>query len=151
METNLYLQRIIFTDVSTIGDLTWQGGEFQCSILEDTCRHRDINNNQKLEANEKVYGKTAIPAGRYEIKMQWSQHFQRKMPFLQNVPLFSGAMIHWGNKPADTFGCLLVGAKTDQPDWISESQKSYNELEPKILDALSKGPLYINITGGYSA
>lgn len=158
-DSNLNLRRIIFTDVSTIGDLVWEGGEFICNTLEDTCRRRDKNKDGRLQREEKVYGQTAIPSGRYEIKMELSGHFKRKMPFLYgycvgrdpNNPkfLFNDVMIHWGNWSKQTLGCILVGKKmSDTPDFISESQKNYNDLEPRILEALSAGRLFINIEGG---
>lgn len=148
---NLSLMRKIYTDNSTIGDLYFNG-EFMCNTIEDSCRRRDKNNDGKLQASEKVYGQTAIPSGHYEIKMEFSNHFQRKMPFLQNVPLFEGIMIHWGNSPKDVLGCIATGsAVKDTPDWVSSSQKAYNDLEPKIVKALSEGPLFITIVGGYSA
>lgn len=151
METNLYLKRIIFTDNSTIGDLYWDGGNFECNTLEDTCRKRAGDDNI-LQASEKVWGETAVPAGRYEIKMQWSTHYQRKMPHLQNVPYFSGIMIHWGNFPKDTLGCIILGVKDPKaPDFVAESHIHYNEFEPKVLAALEKGQLFINIDGGYTA
>ena len=117
MDTTLQLHREIFTDKSTIGDL-FLGPEFLCNTLEDSCR-QDKNKDGILQQNEKVFGLTAIPAGTYEIKMEQSNHFQRKMPFLQKVPYFSGVMIHWGNKPEHTNGCILVGSKYAE-DFISE-------------------------------
>jgi hypothetical protein len=148
VESELYLNRFVFTNKSTIGELSWKGGEFECNTLEDTCR-RDKNLNKKLDPSEKVYGETAIPSGRYQVKMQWSARYQRKMPFLQNVPMFEGIMIHWGNFPKDTFGCILVGDHDpDSPDFVSGSQKAYNDLEPKLAKALTLGPLFINVQGG---
>ena len=44
----------------TIGRLSVRG-EFFCNTLEDTVRD--------LTKTEKVYGKTAIPAGTYEVSM----------------------------------------------------------------------------------
>lgn len=150
MDSELLLTRHIFTDKSTIGELKWKGGEFECHTLEDTCR-RDKNNDGRLQSEEKIFGETAIPAGRYEIKMEWSEHYKRKMPFLQNVPYFQGIMIHWGNWAKDTKGCILVGDKDPHaPDFIAASQKNYNELEPKIVKCLAEGKLYINIMGGLS-
>ncbi len=147
----LVLKRMIYTDESTEGDL-FLGEVFECNTLEDTCRNRDKNYDGRLSLDEKVFGKTAIPAGRYEIKMEWSNKFKRKMPHLQNVPYYSGIMIHWGNKAADTYGCILTGRMDPRvPDWISSSQKTYNDLEPKIVAALKDGPLFINIYGGYAS
>lgn len=149
-DTNIYLKRNIFTDITTIGDLFW-GPDFFCNTLEDTCRKRAGDDNV-LTAAEKVPGKTAIPAGRYEIKMEWSNHYQRMMPHLQNVPLFTYIMMHWGNKAEDTDGCVLVGVHAaDMVDWIGASQATYNRLEPKITEALAVGRLFISISGGYTA
>ena len=58
---------------------------------------------------EKVAGKTAIPTGRYRVMMSYSKTYKRRMPFLQNVPHFTGIMIHTGNSVDDTRGCILVG------------------------------------------
>lgn len=148
MDTTLILNRVIYTDNSTIGDLLIDG-VFQCNTLEDTCRRR-AGPDGILQPHEKVYGETAIPSGKYEIKMEWSNHFKRKMPFLQDVPYFSGVMIHWGNRPKDTLGCILVGTKSMKDDWIENSLKNYNLLEPKLTKALELGKLFISIGGGYT-
>lgn len=158
-ERNLYLKRLIFTDESTIGDLYWDGGEFECHTLEDSCR-RDKNADGRLTRDEKVYGATAIPSGRYEIRMDYSPRYKRKMPFLfgylvgRGDPknLFNDVMIHWGNWAKDTNGCILVGERIGgRADFISASQKNYNELEPKIIEALKYGKVYINVEGGLKA
>ena len=69
---------------------------------------------------KKVYGETAIPTGIYKLEMnvvspkyslvKWYQDLCKgKMPRLLNVPGFEGVLIHPGNTPLDTFGCVLVG------------------------------------------
>jgi hypothetical protein len=59
--------------------------------------------------DEKIAGITAIPAGRYEITLEDSPHFKRELPYLHDVPEFTGILIHAGNTPEDTRGCILVG------------------------------------------
>lgn len=91
----------------TIGKLSIQSdpnGEFlpTCFILEDTVRAPGV----------KVFGKTAIPAGRYKITMTFSQKFQVLLPLLNDVPMFDGIRIHPGNTEAETEGCLLTGQRT---------------------------------------
>lgn len=148
---NLLLKRLIYTDHSTMGDI-FIGEEFQTNSLEPTCRNRDKNLDGKLSPEEKVKNLTAIPAGRYQIKMSWSNHFQRNMPHLLNVPLFADVMIHWGNYPKDTQGCICTGKQLpDIVDFISESQKAYNDLEKKIITGLKTEPVFISILGGYVA
>lgn len=84
----------------TIGTLEVDGKYF-CDTLED--RVRD------LSWEKKVPGETAIPAGRYEVIVNISPRFKRKLPRLLNVPGFEGILIHRGNTPEDTAGCILVG------------------------------------------
>lgn len=68
---------------------------------------------RNLSAERKVHGKTAIPEGTYRIELKESPKFKRVMPYLMNVPHFSGIMIHWGNSVKDTLGCILVGDRAD--------------------------------------
>lgn len=91
------VKRIFMGSEYTIGKLYIDGAYF-CDTLEDTVR-----------TGEKVYGKTAIPAGTYKVKMTWSPRFKRYLPELLNVPNFSGVRIHSGNTATDTEGCLLLG------------------------------------------
>ena len=74
---------------------------YLCDTLEPT--YRNLAKESKLE------GKTAIPFGTYEIEMGMSRKYRMTMPYLKNVPFFKGIMIHSGNFPKDTHGCILVG------------------------------------------
>ena len=86
---NLSLIRDIFTENSTTGKLFIEN-DFECFVLEDEDR--------KLEAGgKKVYGKTAIPRGRYKIELDWSPKYGRDMPHVLDVPHFDGIRIHTGN------------------------------------------------------
>ena len=76
-------------------------GKYFCDTLED--RVRDLSREKK------VPGQTAIPAGKYEVIVNISPRFRRKLPRLLNVPGFEGILIHRGNTPEDTAGCILVG------------------------------------------
>lgn len=84
----------------TIGELLIDGVYF-CDTLED--RVRDLTKEPKIA------GRTAIPEGEYEIIINISPRFRRKLPRLLDVPGFSGVLIHRGNSAEDTAGCILVG------------------------------------------
>jgi hypothetical protein len=115
----LLLKRRWYSDRSTIGALTF--GEFSCFTLEDRVR----------EPGVKVQDKTAIPAGRYRVVVDFSQRFQRRMPLLLDVPMFTGIRIHSGNTAEDTRGCILVG-EWRAPDWVGDSRRAFARLFPLI-------------------
>lgn len=64
-------------------------------------------------ATWKVQNETAIPEGKFEVRMTFSNRFQRIMPELIGVPGFAGVRIHGGNTDKDTDGCILCGQMKD--------------------------------------
>ena len=136
-EMELKLKREVFTDNSTIGSL-YVDGVFECYILED--KDRGINDTLTLEQimRVKVYGKTCIPYGRYEVDWTMSARFKKMMPILLNVTGWSGIRIHAGNSEIDSLGCLLCG-RLKLNDRISESTLATNRLYKKIEAAKKQG------------
>lgn len=96
----LKVERRFLSSEYTIGRLEVDGIYF-CDTLED--RVRDLSQEKK------VPGETAIPAGKYQVIVNISPRFKRKLPRLLDVPGFEGVLIHRGNTPQDTAGCILVG------------------------------------------
>lgn len=100
----------------TIGDLGING-RFFCNTIEDAVRNLpaecpDTPRGKSCACKEKVYARTAIPAGRYRITLEYSPRFKRRMPCLHDVPHFLGVLIHPGNTEADSAGCIIVGENT---------------------------------------
>ena len=89
----------------TIGQLYIEDKYF-CDTLEDTVRD--------LVTEKKVKGRTAIPAGRYRVVLNWSPRFGKPLPLLLDVPHFEGIRIHAGNTAKDTEGCILVGENRER-------------------------------------
>ena len=141
----LYLKRDTFTDTSTTGVLSIDG-QFECYILEDKCRDlHDHMDTTEIEG-KKVYGKTAIPYGRYEVDFTMSNRFKVMMPLLLNTKGFKGIRIHSGNTEVDSLGCLLCGKKRAN-DTITESKSATNLLYSKIQSAkMHKEKIFITIT-----
>ena len=127
----LQLVRNTFGAESTIGEL-FRDGQFECFTLEDTVRA------------VKIPGKTAIPAGTYEVTVNFSPHFGRPLPLLLDVPEFEGVRIHPGNRPQDTEGCILVG-RTKGADFVGESRLAFDALFPQIQAAVAQGKVTIEI------
>lgn len=111
------------TDSSIISELYFDG-EFQCYILEGV--------------------KTAIPAGRYEVRLTHSPKFDRTMPILCDVPGHQGIRIHPGNTAKDTEGCLLPGRVIANDNMIRNSVEAYESLFARLEK--SPGPRWITIS-----
>lgn len=126
---NLQLNRKYLKEGYTIGVLSVDGVYF-CDTLED--RVRD------LMREEKIPGRTAIPAGRYEVVVNISPRFRRKLPRLLNVPGFDGILIHRGNTPEDTAGCILVGENKVRGQLIHSTTYEL-ELTKRLERAQGKG------------
>lgn len=138
----LVLKRKYLGDTYTIGDLYINGVLF-CNTLEDTVR--DINKNGKFDNGEiKVFAKTAIGYGRYELIMTLSNRFKKVMPLLLNVPNFAGVRIHSGNDSDDTEGCILVGKNTEKGK-VTTSRVTADLLYDKINTAIKKEKVFITI------
>ena len=80
----------------------------------------------------------AIATGSYRVKMQWSPKFGKLLPCLQDVPGRSSILIHAGNRPYDTQGCILVGVNT-KVGMILNSRDCLTLLVNKIRSALYNG------------
>lgn len=120
----LVLQRLREIDGATLGRLAVCNGpktHFICATLEPKVR------------DKKIKGQTAIPAGEYRIKYSPSQKYGKNMPFLLNVPNFTGIMIHTGNELKDTEGCILVGyRKYPEKAYLYSSRKTFDLLDTII-------------------
>lgn len=101
---------------TTLGVLFVDGAR-ECYSLEDAVRD-----------GVKIYGETAIPAGRYRIELGWSPAFKRIMPRLQSVPGFEGVLIHWGNSAADTLGCIITGGQVEDAEHVTASRVAFDKL-----------------------
>lgn len=142
---NLHLLRTDFTDQTTIGELLIDE-QFFCFVLEDRERGLRASMTTSELVAVKVFGKTAIPTGRYELILSFSERFQRQLPLLLHVPAFDGIRIHNGNFARDTDGCLLVGAGK-QPDMVTDSKVTLAKLLPVLRTAAKKQKIFIEVVG----
>lgn len=138
------LERKYKKEKYTIGNL-YVNGDFVCNILEDA--DRGLKKDMPLSEIKriKVYGETAIPAGRYEIELSLSPRFGRQLPLLLNVPGYSGIRIHRGNTNEDSLGCLLPGENKAKGKVINSAK-----WEERIINMMRKAkedgePCFITI------
>lgn len=145
----LKLERVAKKDLYIIGKL-YINDVFFCNTLEDT--DRGLRQSMSLDEIKKIKQKgiTAIPYGIYTITMnvvspKYSQEKYKKqygftggkIPRLENVPGFEGILIHIGNYPKDTNGCILVG-ENKQVGAVINSTKTFKKLYTILKTAADK-------------
>ena len=129
---NLRVIREPSTAAAALGILLIDG-VFACWTLEDVVRP------------VKIPGETAIPAGRYAVRLSLSQRFQKLLPEVLDVPGFTGIRLHAGNTRKDTAGCLLVG-RVRAVDRIEESKLALMNVMEHLRRATTAGdPITITV------
>lgn len=108
-----------------------------CSTIEDEPK------------SKKEMHKTAIPSGKYEVVINWSNRFKMYMPLLLSVPHFEGIRIHSGNTAEDSSGCILVGVFYND-ETVIDSKNTFKSLMTELKKVEKKEKIFINIIGGYS-
>ena len=136
--------RDTFTNVSTIGKM-YINDTYFCNTLEDVDRDLLSTSTPEEIKDTKVYGQTAIPYGRYEVILSYSDKFKKYLPLLLNVPGYAGIRIHAGNTSIDTLGCILVGEKREK-DKILESLKAMTRLLGLITKVSKKEKIVLTVT-----
>ena len=108
--------------------------EFACYVLEDWAE--GIDHRVARGGPYKVVFRTegtmnAIYSAKYPSFHKGMLHIL--------VPGRLWILIHGGNSPADTEGCLLTGTTNNEFGKVEQSQLAYQRVYPKIADALTKG------------
>lgn len=143
--TGLKIRRLDPRSDRTIGevlveynhDADWK---FFAHIVEDPDRMLRADQGPAHIERVKVKGKTCIPTGRY--KLAWTKSPSRGVFTLRllDVPGYKGILIHTGNGPEDTEGCLCPGLNLDlQSGRTSKSKPAVEWLEKHIPPLLAAG------------
>lgn len=140
------VKRKWFTEISTISEL-YADGIFQCYMLEDRDRNLKQTDFIGLIKAEKIFGKTAIPYGTYEMVLSFSNRFQKLLPELKDVPGFTGIRWHSGNVASDSEGCMLPG-ETRSEDFVGNSRKAMNKLMKLIQDRMKREKVLVEVVRG---
>lgn len=122
----------------THGRLFLEECGFLCWTLEDEDRGLTQDMDPADIRAIKVYGKTAIPKGRYRIELRvspkfkdrpWAKPFGGLVPYILNVPGFDAVAMHVGTTPDDTDGCPLLGmVRGNKRGRLYESTAAYTDL-----------------------
>ena len=126
------LIRDSFSSVSTDGIL-FADGLALCNTLEPAI-------GKKVK-----YGKgCCIAPGIYSVDFHYSPKFGKYMLTLCGVRGRSGILIHSGNTPEDSAGCILVG-KRENVGVLANSRETLNMVFDRCLNVVGKEPITIII------
>lgn len=134
----LKVVRSVLNENSTMGKM-YLNNEFFAYTCEDKVR------NLNGDKSKKVYGKTAIDPGRYEVVLSYSNNFKKYLPLLLNVACFEGIRIHGGNSSENSLGCILIGANSDMKNCISNCASKVNGLVATLKSVEKKEKTFITI------
>lgn len=126
----LFLKRDYFS-LSAVGGVLYVDGVRCCDTLEPAI----------IEG----YGKgSCIKPGTYSIDYHYSPKFRKYMLTLCGVKGRSGILIHSGNTPKDSAGCILVGVRFDKENLSSSRTTLYCLLE-RVFAAMKFSSVTITI------
>lgn len=146
---NILVKRVAKRASYTIGKM-YINGVYFCDTCEDTDRGLTQYMSLAEIKRKKIYSRTAIPTGTYNVTLNViSPRFSKRdfykkncdggrVPRLLNVPGFDGVLIHVGNSAADSNGCLCVG-KNSQVGKVLNSTNTFLALYKKLKEASLKG------------
>lgn len=144
----LHIKRIYTNDRYTISHV-YVDDAYVCDAIEDADRMLDDSMTLAAITKKKVYAKTAIPTGKYQVNMNMvSPKFSKKeyymnfckgkLPRLENVKGFVGVLIHRGVDETSSAGCLIVGFNTVK-GMVTNSKQAFENLYSKLSAANSIG------------
>lgn len=146
-ERTIFWRRLATTlgAVATLGTATFAGHHY--ATVEDEVRV--LTECTATTCNGKVPGRTAIPAGTYEVRDTYSPRFKRNMLEVVGVPGFLGIRIHSGNTADDTEGCLIPGLRAT-PTGVAYSALAVKQLNADVRVKLRTGRVWIKITDEFA-
>ena len=109
----------------TIGKL-YVNGSYVCNTLE--------LHDSTYYGEDFVLGKSAIPVGVYTLATcVWSPKFNDFRPRITDFKYSKNILIHEGNKPEDTEGCILVGNNL-VTGMVLNSKATLEKLQKKLSE-----------------
>jgi len=127
---NLLLIRDTFSEKSTIGEL-FLNGERICDTLENPW----LDNQRNI---------SCIPEGEYKVRLRLPRESATREYIhllIKDVPNRDFILVHRGNYPSQTQGCVLVGLSSEQ-DVVYNSTLAMDLL---IKELIHLGAVNINL------
>ena len=146
----LKLVRKYCKDEYTIGHLyVVESGKdiWVADTLEDKVRDYNKDGDLLDEGEAKVYSQTAIPYGKYEVKMTISPKFKNRywaaiyggiVPLIDNVKHFTGIRFHPASTAASLSGCVGIGRNTLRGQLTQTTEMYFKLMDDYLMPALMR-------------
>lgn len=146
-DLNLLIERYDYGDTYTMGKLLVEG-----MLFSDTIEPPSLHLSKDMPLSEikakKVYGKTAIPTGRYENILSvsptlkdraYAREFGGKFPYFKDVPAWTGVMYHPFNFGYESKGCVGAGELWVPGKIINATQAYQDLMRYYLMPAFNRG------------
>jgi hypothetical protein len=123
-------------------------GEIRYGVLDSPriCYTVEDEDRRLEEGNGKIYGKSAIPTGRFQLTRYQSPKRGSECILLNAVPGFSGVEIHAANHAEELLGCIAVGIEP-LPDGVRNCKPALQSLIGELVRLTMAGiSVFLNVT-----
>lgn len=135
----------------TIGQLYYidknDNAIYICDTIEDT--DRNLCDSMALYdiKQKKVYGKTAIPYGLYDIELtyspkfanrKWCKKYKGLVPEIMNVKGWEGVRLHPANRAEEILGCIGPGYNKVKGGVTNSTDCYYKLMDEYIIPAYNR-------------
>lgn len=146
-------------DLKLLVDRHWKKNDYTIGkfYINDTCFSESLEDKDRNLSDDmsewmirlkKIYGKTAIPTGTYEVKLTyspkfagrvWGKKYNGQVPEIINVKGFSGVRIHPFNRAEESLGCISVGRNLEKGKVLQATTYYYKLMDDYLIPAFNKG------------
>ena len=133
-------------DTYTIGELFINGKKFS-----ETCEDKDRGLKSSMSLTKikslKVYGQTAIPTGKYVLKMtyspkfanrNWARKYNGKVIEIMDVKGYQGVRIHPFNTAQDSLGCIAPGRNLEKGKVLQSTAYYEKFVDEYVMPAIRR-------------
>lgn len=143
----LLVERNNFGADYTMGKL-WVDGMLFGDTIEPFSRH--LTNSMPLAEikAKKVYGKTAVPCGRYKMELRvspslknrsYAKKYDGKFAYIMDIPAWTGVLEHPFNRGTESKGCFAVGEKWKDGVIINATKGHEDLMDFYLIPAFKRG------------
>lgn len=130
---------------------SYTGGKMFINGVEKYFTIEDCDRGLKKEmpladiVKQKKYAITAIPTGKYQVALTYSNRFKKYMPQILDVPGYEGIRIHIANKASEIEGCIGIAMEDSSDGFAGKSGDAFKDFMSILSKAEKKEKIFITV------